>query len=207
MPDQGFFFARHGETQANFERLRSGGDDDSCLTDRGRIQAFRLAEYLARIGDPAPGLIFTAPLARTLATARVLNFSLGLPIRVDSRLRERRLGGWNLRSQDSTDLPFGRVIRPPHGESNPEFKARVMNALADIVAVSERWPLIVSSRGIGRILLESIGQDSVFQIPNGALLRFRLTSSGIPDLQSPECLLGVADRQPNQSLRRRIRKT
>ena len=169
-PESGFFFIRHGQTAANRDGIRSGGDSDTCLTPLGRSQARKAGATLQRLGV-TPSVIITAPLSRTLETAELLNSRLGLDVHVQPGLIERRLGEWNGLSVEATQPPLSAGETPPGGESNALFQARVLDAFRDLSPHYPRWPLVVSSRGVARILLEHAGHEGAASLSNGAILR------------------------------------
>ena len=129
----------------------------------------------------APSLILTSPLSRTIDTAEILNERFGLEIRVEAGLTERRLGDWNGRSIKATQPLLAAGENPPGGESNAEFKARVLAAFRGLAPHYTSWPLIVSSRGVARVLLEHAGLMGATSLPNGAILRVTLSDSGVHD--------------------------
>ena len=169
-PETGFFFVRHGQTAANRDGIRSGGDSDTRLTELGRAQAREAGAALRELGV-TPSLILTAPLSRTLETAGLLNAGLGLKVVVERGLLERRLGEWNGLSVEETQPPLAAGETPPGGESNDLFQNRVLAAFRGFAAFYPGWPLIVSSRGVARILLEQAGHEGAASLPNGAILR------------------------------------
>lgn len=169
-PEPGFFFIRHGQTDANRDGIRSGGDSDTHLTALGRTQARMAGATVQRLGL-TPSLIITAPLSRTLETTELLNARLGLEVLVESDLIERRLGEWNGLSVETTQPPLSAGETPPGGESNALFRTRVLDVFRSLTPHYPRWPLVVSSRGVARILLEHAGEEGAALLPNGALLR------------------------------------
>ena len=177
--EPGFFFIRHGQTDANRDGLRSGGECDAHLTELGREQAREAGLTLRRLGL-TPSLILSSPLSRTLETARLLNDRFNLEVRIVSGLIERRLGAWNGRSVEATQLPLAAGETPPGGESDAVFRARVLAAFRALAPLYTRWPLIVSSRGVARILMEHADRESAATLPNGAILRVTLTDPDSP---------------------------
>src|SRR5690606_37029703 len=81
---------RHGQTEYNADS-RMQGQLDSQLTDLGRAQAVAAAEVLAK---RQPLLIVSSDLHRAYDTAVTLGERTGLPVHVDTRLRETHLGEW-----------------------------------------------------------------------------------------------------------------
>lgn len=176
-PESGFLFIRHGQTVANRDGVRSGGESDTHLTELGRDQARRAELTLHRLGV-TPSLILASPLSRTIETAELLNVRFGLEVRTEPGLLERRLGAWNGRSIEATQPPLARGVTPPGGESDAVFRARVLAAFRALAPLYARWPLIVSSRGVARILMEHAGRGGAATLPNGAILRVTLAGPG-----------------------------
>ncbi len=81
---------RHGQTEYN-AGSRMQGQLDTDLTDLGRAQAVAAAEVLAK---RQPLLIVSSDLRRAYDTAVALGERTGLPVHVDTRLRETHLGDW-----------------------------------------------------------------------------------------------------------------
>ncbi len=81
---------RHGQTGYN-AGSRMQGQLDTELSDLGRDQAVAAAEVLAK---RQPLVIISSDLRRALDTAVALGERSGLPVLVDTRLRETHLGDW-----------------------------------------------------------------------------------------------------------------
>ena len=173
----GFFFIRHGQTVANRDGMRSGAESDTHLTELGREQARKAGLALDRLGV-RPGLILVSPLSRTIETAKLLNVRFGLEIRIEPGMIERRLGAWNGRSIKETQPLLAAGRTPPGGESSTRFKARVLAAFRGLAPLYARWPLIVSSRGVARVLMEHAGRECAATVPNCAILRVTLADPG-----------------------------
>ena len=171
----GFFLIRHGETTANRDGVRSGGDRDPPLTAQGRAQARDLNAVVRRLTE-TPDLIVAAPLKRTLETARLVNGGLGFEIRTEPQLVERRLGAWNGRSVEATRPMLDAGETPPGGESSVVFRDRLLAAFRSLAPLYRRWPLIVSSRGVARVVMERGGSERTV-LGNGEMLRVALANS------------------------------
>jgi len=81
---------RHGQTTWNTER-RFQGQTDVELNETGIAQA---AQAAPRLAAQEPKLIISSDLRRATRTAQALVDLTGLPLRLDSRLRERHFGPW-----------------------------------------------------------------------------------------------------------------
>ena len=172
----GFFFIRHGQTTANRDGVRSGAESDTQMTELGREQV-RTAGRILRDLDVTPGLILCSPLSRTIETAHLINAGLDLEIRIEPGLIERRLGDWNGQSIEQTRIPLAAGETPPGGESSATFRDRVLAAFRGLAPLCARWPLIVSSRGVARILMEQAGRGDAAMLANGAILRVALAGT------------------------------
>ena len=81
---------RHGETIWN-EEQRYQGASDPPLSERGELQARRLA---ARLASESIGLIYSSDSTRALQTADQIAAHHGRQVRADPRLREMDFGDW-----------------------------------------------------------------------------------------------------------------
>ena len=194
--ESGFFFIRHGQTVANRDGVRSGAESDTHLTDLGREQAREASLALDRLGVQ-PGLILPSPLSRTIETAELLNARFGLEMRIEPGLIERRLGSWNGRSVEETQPLLAAGRTPPGGESSAGFKVRVLAAFRGLVPLYARWPLIVSSRGVARVLMEHAGREGAAVVPNCTILRVTLADS---DCSEGFVIAGIDRLEPRPNL-------
>ncbi len=170
-----FYFVRHGITAPNFSGLRCGGDVDLPMMDIGCDQAYLLARQIERM-HLGIGLIVAGSLLRTRQTAAIVSGVLGMvPVEVEPLLNERRLGRWNNRPIAETEAPLARGETPPGGESEDQFEARVERALDHIKPYLERRPLLVSSKGVGRVLYRILGGEERMQVGNGEIMEFAVT--------------------------------
>ena len=173
-PDRPFtlFFVRHGATEPNFRGLRCGGDLDVPLLDIGLDQAYLLAKQV-RAMDLDIGAIACGSLVRTRQTALIISGVLGgLDVEVEPLLNERHLGSWNNRPIAETEEALKRKETPPGGESEAQFTERVARALERLAPLLERRPLLVSSKGVGRILNDLLGGEGRLQVGNGEIVEF-----------------------------------
>ncbi|MDR3437248.1 histidine phosphatase family protein [Telmatospirillum sp.] len=160
-PHQGFLFVRHGQSTDNANDMHSGGDADPELSDLGRSQAAATAKELhrrlaERLGDIR---LIASPLRRTTETARIIAMELGIDpdaIAFEEGFLERRLGQWNglTSAQVSQEVIRRSDVVPPGGEGHAEFRRRVGIVAHATAALAgpHCLPLVVSSRGVGRVL-------------------------------------------------------
>jgi broad specificity phosphatase PhoE len=135
---------RHGQTEFN-AGSRMQGQLDTELSELGRDQAGAAAEVLAK---RQPLLIVSSDLRRAFDTAVTLGERSGLPVEVDTRLRETHLGDWQGMTHLEVDAaaPGARLewrndaTWAPHGgESRVDVAARGMPLIAELVSAQTEW--------------------------------------------------------------------
>jgi 2,3-bisphosphoglycerate-dependent phosphoglycerate mutase len=166
------YFVRHGITEPNFRGFRCGGDLDLPMMDIGCDQAYLLAKQIERM-NLRIGVIIAGSLVRTRQTASIISGVLGVvPVEIEPLLNERRLGQWNNRPISETEDMLARKVTPPGGESEDQFAARVAMALDNLRQHLDRRPLLVSSKGVGRVLNGILGGQDRMQVGNGEIVEF-----------------------------------
>jgi probable phosphoglycerate mutase len=135
---------RHGQTDYN-AGSRMQGQLDTDLSDLGRYQAVAAAEVLAK---RQPLVIVSSDLRRALDTATALSERSGLPVFVDTRLRETHLGDWQGMTHLEVDAiaPGARLAwrddarwAPHGGESRVDVAARSLPLVTELVAGQPEW--------------------------------------------------------------------
>jgi probable phosphoglycerate mutase len=166
------YFVRHGVTEPNFRGFRCGGDLDLPLMDIGCDQAYLLAKQIEKM-NLRIGVIVTGSLIRTRQTASIISGVLAnVPIEIDPLFNERRLGQWNNRPIAETEELLAARVTPPGGESEDDFQKRVSVALDNLRPHLDRRPLLVSSKGVGRVLNGVLGGQGRMQVGNGEIVEF-----------------------------------
>ena len=131
------YLVRHGETMHNVARITQGWSD-SELSDLGRRQVQRLAERLAALN---PTAIYSSPLGRAMATARIIADATGLEIVTLDGLREMNYGRWegraflDIRSEDESlyrSWISDENLPCPEGESHADVRRRFVGALESV---------------------------------------------------------------------------
>jgi broad specificity phosphatase PhoE len=144
---------RHGETCANLEGVWHGSTD-APLTERGRAQALRVAEFLLdRHADASA--VYTSPLRRARETARAIADSLGVDPRLEPGLAEYHLGSWEgktYRELHERHHLWDEIRRDPDfaphgGESPRQVTERFTEALRRIEAGHRGERVIVVAHG------------------------------------------------------------
>ncbi|MGQ9368222.1 histidine phosphatase family protein [Azospirillum sp. ST 5-10] len=167
----GFHLVRHGETPDNVLGVRCGGDRDVPLTARGVADARAAAARFAASGRPC-GVVIAGPLQRTAVTGALFAEALGVPLQEAAWLRERRLGAWNGLGVAETRPWLAAGLAPPGGEDEETFAARVLAGIAGLEDRLAQWPLLVASKGIGRVLLHRLAGMPGVELENCAVVGF-----------------------------------
>ncbi len=178
----GIWLARHGETDDNREPIRVQGFRDTPLNTTGREQAAALAERVAGMGFAS---LWCSDLARARVTAEIVGARIGLPPRLDPRLREAHRGRWEgdrfidiAKAEPELYAAWRRPdpdFRFPDGESLREQQERVGECLGEIHATGPLPALAVCHGGSIRVMLclrDPRGLEAFhsFEVPNTALV-------------------------------------
>lgn len=182
---------RHGQTEWNRDR-RLQGQGDSPLTSLGKAQARAMGQAArAALGAGVRPRLMASPLGRTLATADLVAFELGIsaaPL-TDPRLMELHFGSWEgLTGPETIDTlthlePHWRYFHSPDGERHEVIMARVRSWLEEFADRPE--PLVVVSHGLtGKLIRGVYGklddeailrqdhpQDAIFKLAGGTVER------------------------------------
>lgn len=150
---------RHGYSVTNAAN-RFTGQTDVALTDEGRRQAERVADYL--VPREHIDAIFSSDLSRAVDTARPTAERLGLEINRDPALRELAMGVWEGMLFDDVKRFYAEdvaarkkdVYHPcPGGESTAQMFTRIKDALFRIAAENEgKTVMVVTHGGAVRII-------------------------------------------------------
>lgn len=134
------WLVRHAESTWNVAGLCQGQGDEAELTGRGLRQA---ADAAARFCYRQVRAIYASDLRRARQTAAAFAAVLGLPVHLDTRLRERRLGvveGTAHATISSSALGhgdgclFSPDTRPVGGESVRDLYLRAAEFCDDLAA-------------------------------------------------------------------------
>ena len=141
---------RHGQTEFNRRGLYQG-HADSPLTATGEAQARRLATRLRSLHWSAT--VHCSDLDRARRTAELLVRPSAQRIREDAALRERCYGVFEglSRAQIAQQYPAGIAANPdytpPGGETQDEFKRRVIGAFDRIAGEHAGQRVLVVTHG------------------------------------------------------------
>jgi glucosyl-3-phosphoglycerate phosphatase len=153
---------RHGRTEWN-ARGRFQGQLDPPLDDEGQAQAARTAPALAAALRGEDTVLVSSDLQRAVDTAAALAPLLGVPVRIDERLREHGLGSWEglTRDEVAEHLPdqyaewlAGHPVPGRGGEAQADVAARALAAVADLPPASTA--VLVTHGGTAGRLVEAL---------------------------------------------------
>lgn len=184
---------RHGETYWNREK-RIQGHTESDLTPLGERQAVAMAAAVADLVRATGGdgwRLVASPIGRARRTAAAVAQATGLPIEIDARLAEIRMGAWEgrLRVDVAAEHPerFAAAewfFGAPGGETFEDVTGRATDWLASLPPEPERRVIAVSHGVWGRLLRgayldlprhETLGQDvpqdAIYELRGGRLAR------------------------------------
>jgi len=132
-------FVRHAEAEGNLNRVFHGWTDSS-ITERGHLQAQRVAQ---RLKDVDIDVIYSSSLKRTLQTAQYIADVKNLPIIRTDKLKEINGGDWENREWEELPKLWPEEYdswesRPhehkmPGGESMVEFQKRLIDEVKYII--------------------------------------------------------------------------
>lgn len=147
------YIVRHAEAEGNLFR-RIHGQYESTVTHNGLRQIQALRERFASVQIDA---CYSSDLVRTRTTAQAVWVPKNLPLRLEPRFREVRLGRWE-------DVPFGQLEReepvmmgrfsgdPLHWEVEgaerfSEYSGRFLEALREVAERHEGQSVAIFSHG------------------------------------------------------------
>jgi probable phosphoglycerate mutase len=136
-----FYFVRHGQSEANVQRVISNRDLPHPLTPLGRQQAEAVAQSFE---DVPLAAIYSSPILRAAQTAQIVAAFKGLPFEMADALREPDCGimegrgdeeAWAEHARVTTDWLAGKLdSRIEGGENYNELRARFVPFIDRLVA-------------------------------------------------------------------------
>lgn len=158
--------ARHGQTDWN-RQLRIQGHADPPLNALGREQAHALAEELA---GTALDAVYSSDLRRAAETAEIVAAPKGLPVALDSGLREVDVGSWSGLTLAEVRERFPGAERHD-GETPDELASRLVATVKRIAADHDGAQLLlVSHGGALRALWRRAGGEPLAALANCGVL-------------------------------------
>lgn len=174
-----FYIFRHGETDWNHEQ-RCQGHTNIALNETGKRQAMELADKLL---DFPMDVIVSSDLERALSTGTIVAEKKGVPLIVDSRLREMSYGQAEGMLYHVAIATFGAELWQglqsferandhvgfPGGETRQMARDRFHAALVELIEHSTHQAIGISTHGgaLRNILHSFLPEDHpMLLIPN-----------------------------------------
>ncbi|HSQ39232.1 MAG TPA: histidine phosphatase family protein [Anaerolineales bacterium] len=175
-----FVFLRHGESLGNAQS-RWQGQSDYPLTEKGRAQAWALAERW-KAENAKFDLVLVSPLGRAKETAEIVASMLQVKVEFDPIWLERAIGEMEgLTSEEVRQKP-----RPPYttpydpiggdGEGDWALFLRAGQALHNLLSRPAGSYLIVSHGGMLNQIMHAIVGVPPHGDPSGVRFRFENTA-------------------------------
>lgn len=169
---------RHGETDANKQKVFQGATLNYNLNFKGQLQAKKLADTLAKEQIDA---IYSSPLNRAIQTATPLAKDKQLSLIIDNRLIENNLGKIEGLSKKIVKKEYPDEYRNwrdltllDYAFTGGESKQQVANRFIDFLKEAEQQGnkriAIVTHAGAIRALLASQGIQQT-KIPNTCIIK------------------------------------
>ncbi len=146
-------FVRHAEAEGNVIR-RFHGWTDSALTERGHLQAQRVAE---RLKDIPVDVIYSSSLQRTKQTASYISKVKNLPVYYSDELKEIHGGDWEGLTWQELEERWPQAYdiwdnRPhlhqmPNGESMAELQQRALDIIMNIIKLNQGKNICIVTHG------------------------------------------------------------
>lgn len=163
-----FYFVRHGQTDANHQRILQGGSIDLPLNLLGTQQAQELAPKIASLVFEQ---IYVSPLKRASQTAQIICPELQHKFMFDDRIKEWSLGEWEGQPTEQFMHLFLSGGEPKNGESRKVFYSRIEGFL-QTVTVHPAPFLMVAHGGVWMVIQDLLGLDR-FKIANCQLVELK----------------------------------
>ncbi|MBI3970791.1 MAG: histidine phosphatase family protein [Chloroflexi bacterium] len=190
------YLVRHGQSQANVERVFSNGRVDLPLTDLGYRQAGQAAAWL---DGRNVRRVYASPLLRARQTAAVIAERLDVPVEVLVDLDEIRVGDLDGRRDGRSwtlhDTVLGRwragdrAARFPGGESYGEAYDRFSKMLQQIAVRHAGEAVVAVTHGaiVGTVvprlcptLWEDVSQGKLhWSLQNAAITTLEVAADGV----------------------------
>lgn len=176
---------RHGQIEANITH-RWHGSTDEGLTEQGREDARRVADFLGRT-RPQVEAVYTSPAQRAHSTATAIAAKLAVPLVIEAALAEYGIG--ILEGESFADLA-GRhrffeqadadlTWAPPGGESLETVGTRVVAAWETIASAHPGGEVVVVSHGAAI----AIGLSVLLHDGPRGWPRYRLRNGSVTEIE------------------------
>lgn len=182
---------RHGETTWN-AKGKLQGQADPVLTEEGLNQANILAQQLAS-EKTLYSQIISSERTRAKQVAKILSYTLSIPVKFDSNLNSRNLGDFSGKTLEELErtVPIlfksyisGEVdFAPPNGETTRAVLSRSSDFLANLrnnYSNNERIIIVTHRGNIGALHFLITGEkmeDPIRKVRNCVPYKYQLTET------------------------------
>lgn len=131
------YLIRHGQTTGDVEK-RYGGAYDDELSDKGKIQAYELAN---KLGSSGIQILLCSPMIRAQQTAKILVSKLHCEVKTIEDLKERDKNGvLSGMTQDEAQNKYPKLVEEIRdyrnqiqgAESQEDFAERIKKVITDV---------------------------------------------------------------------------
>lgn len=152
------YFVRHGQTDWNLEQKMQGGESEKDLNETGIEQAKQTRE---KIKDLKYDMIIRSPMKRVEQTTDLINERKDVPIVIDERIRERKLGeleGHVVTEEIENNIwDYELNYDIPGGERIKDFEKRILEFIQEIKQkYSDKTILVVAHGGVAKLLIANL---------------------------------------------------
>jgi broad specificity phosphatase PhoE len=163
------YWVRHGETQANIEKIFSFKCADYALTPKGRLQALQTAKYFL---DKDIHEIYSSPARRSRETAGIIAISLNMRVNLLEEFREVNIGEFDGLPMEGERIALHRSIlsdwfagkpdaRFPAGEDYRQLWVRMQSGYEKVFRDKKNKNVVIVGHGGGfKYTLKSLCHNS-----------------------------------------------
>ena len=152
---QNIFLVRHGQSDANVQRVFDNSNNGHSLTELGRTQAQQTAEYFS--SKPIRAM-FCSPILRATQTAEIISRRISLPVEKMDEFKEFLIGDLDgLPMSGEAHEAFHHVLSQwskgnplaafPNGENYHGLMKRFKQGLKKIITAHPEGDLLVVAHG------------------------------------------------------------
>jgi len=144
---------RHGESQANLDEVWAGAEFDSPLTETGRKQALKTAEYVFE--NFKVDKVYSSDLMRAYNTGKPIADKFSIPIVADEELREIYSGDWERVGFDELKKNYAKSFevwhkdighaQPDNGEKVSELQKRFCDEVEKIAKENDGKTVVITT--------------------------------------------------------------
>lgn len=149
------YFVRHGQTDWNLERKMQGGESEKELNETGIEQAKQARE---KIKELEYDMIIRSPMKRVEQTTSLINERKDVPIIIEERIRERKLGeleGHVVTEEIENNIwDYELNYNIQGGENLHDFEKRILEFIQEIKQkYNDKTILVVAHGGVAKLLI------------------------------------------------------